>query len=368
MRFVVAHSPRVQCATPDCSLDKGADELTTAWSDPNDTEQRAFHYSPLAGNPGQPLERLRRNEVEICLPEESSDQDLRTGVVVAHLVCAMMRSLLREPLLHFFILGVLLFALYGWLHEGVLKAPNEIVVSRGQLLNLQEQFQRVWHRPPTPEELQGLVDGWVREEILYREGLAMGLDRDDQVVRRRIGQKLEFIAEGAAPKSPTNAELQAWLDAHPDKYLIEPTYSLRQIYFDPTRRGSRLEVDAAAARRALESGKKVVGDSTMLPDTLDGVSAFEVGRVFGTEFADSLKALPVGGWQGPIRSGFGLHLVELSARDAGRPAALEDVRAAVERDLLQARSKEASAAAYRKLRANYSVRIEDGATTPAPSG
>lgn len=280
----------------------------------------------------------------------------------------MMQRLLREPLLHFFILGVLLFALYGWLHDGVLKAPSEIVVSRGQVLNLQEQFQRVWHRPPTPEELQGLVDGWVREEILYREGLAMGLDRDDQVVRRRIGQKLEFIAEGAAPKSPTTAELQAWLDAHRDRYLIEPTYSLRQIYFDPARHGARIEIDLAAARRTLDAGKQVAGDSTMLPETLDGVPAFEVGRVFGTEFAESLQALPVGSWQGPIRSGFGLHLVQLSARDAGRPATLEDVRAAVERDLMQARSKEASAAVYRKLRANYSVRIEDGAAASAPAG
>lgn len=269
-----------------------------------------------------------------------------------------MPRLLREPLLHFLVLGALLFALYGWLNGGVPRSPGEIVVSRGQMQSLQAQFARVWRRTPTPEELQGLVDDWVKEEILYREGLAMGLDRDDPVVRRRIGQKMEFMIEGLTPSAPSTAELQSWLDAHPDKYAVEPRYSLQQVYFDPARHGRNLEAGILAARRALGSGKRFAGDPTMLPPTLTATPAFEVVRTFGAEFEGALKNLSLDGWQGPVRSGFGLHLVRLIAREGGRPAQLDEVRAAVERDLLHARTLESNETFYRKLRANYSVRIE----------
>ena len=160
-----------------------------------------------------------------------------------------MRRILREPLLHFFVLGLGLFLMYAWLQGGLLSPPDEILVSRGQVLGLQMQFERAWQRPPTEKELRSLVDNWVREEIFYREGVAMGLDRDDPIVRRRIGQKVEFIIEGMTPAVPTVQEMQAWLDAHPEKYAIEPRFSFRQVYLDPSRRGDRLEADTADALR-----------------------------------------------------------------------------------------------------------------------
>jgi parvulin-like peptidyl-prolyl isomerase len=272
----------------------------------------------------------------------------------------LMKRLLREPLVHFFVLGALLFGVYGWLNREGFYAPDEIVVSRGQVRNLHEQFERVWQRAPTQDELRGLIDGWVREEIFYREALAMGLDRDDPVVRRRMTQKVQFIIDGATPAAPTAEELQAWLDRHVEKYAVEPTYSLRQIYFDPGRPKSDLEADLAAARRALDRGQPVAGDSSMLPSTLSAASASEVARTFGAYFERELRDLQVGSWQGPLRSGFGLHLVELTARTAERNATLEEVRTAVERDLLHARTQEANAASYDRLRANYAVRIEGG--------
>jgi len=273
-----------------------------------------------------------------------------------------MRRLLQEPLLHFLILGALLFALYSRLQAGVPKAADEIVLSRGQVQSLQAQFQRVWQRPPTAEELQELVESWVREEIFYREGLAMGLDRDDPVVRRRVGQKLEFIVDGTTPTPPSAAELQAWLDAHTDKYQIEPRYSLTQIYFDVARHGEKLGADVAAVRRALDGGKTPAGDATLLPLALDDAGASEVKRIFGKEFAEALKGLPVGAWQGPLRSGFGVHLVKLSASVAGRRATLDEVRAEVERDLLHTRTAETNAARYQKLRARYTVRTDQTGT------
>ena len=273
-----------------------------------------------------------------------------------------MRRLLQEPLLHFLILGALLFGLYSLLQGRALKPATEIVISRGQVQSLQAQFQRTRQRAPTSEELQGLVESWVREEIFYREGLAMGLDRDDPIVRRRVAQKLEFIADAGVATPPTAAELQTWFDAHIDKYQIEPRYTLRQIYFDVARHGEKLDADVAAVRRALDAGKAPTGDPTLLPLALDNAQAFEVKRVFGKEFADALKALPINTWQGPLRSGFGVHLVRLSAIEAGRRATLDEARAEVERDLLHARTAQSNAAHYEKLRARYTVRIDSTAT------
>jgi hypothetical protein len=276
-------------------------------------------------------------------------------------------KLVREPLLHFFVLGAVLFALYSGLHRGQIEAPGEIFVSRAQVSSLQAQFERVWQRPANPAELQHLVDNWVREEIFYREGLAMGLDRDDPVVRRRVGQKIQFIIEGAAPTSPTTAELQAWLDAHRADYRTEPRYSLRQVYFDPRRHGANLEREIASARRALEGGSNNVGDATLLPLEMQDASQSEVERELGAEFVAGLKSLPAGSWQGPLRSTFGLHLVRVDARSGGQALSLEEVRAEVERDLLQARAEESSRKIYDRLRANYRVRVESAAV-PGPAG
>jgi hypothetical protein len=196
----------------------------------------------------------------------------------------------------------------------------------------------------------------------------MALDRDDPVVRRRVGQKLEFILDSAAPASPTDAELQSWLDAHPGDYQTEPTYSLRQVFFNPARHGDALGADVAATRRALESGKAVEGDTTLLPPEMNAARATEVARVFGNEFVEELATTTIGGWHGPMRSDFGVHLVELTERrDAGR-AALNDVRAQVERDLLHARAEDAKAAVYDRLRANYSVRIDEASIASSPGG
>ena len=277
-------------------------------------------------------------------------------------------KLLREPLLHFAVMGVVLFAVYGWVNAGVSNAPREIVITQGQLDNLQAKFERTWQRPPSADELKGLVDQWVREEILYREGQARGLERDDPMVRRLVAQKMEFIADGVTPDAPGDAELQAWLAANQDKYAIEPRYTLRQVYLDPARHGARLEADIDAARAALARGRTVDGDSTMLPAALESAPAFEVTRIFGKAFAEGLKALPTGEWVGPVRSGFGLHLVKIEQRVDGRPATLAEVREAVERDLLRERAMQAKADFYKKLRANYTVRIEAADKAPKPAG
>jgi hypothetical protein len=267
------------------------------------------------------------------------------------------RRLLREPLLHFLLLGALLFGMYGLVRGGASK-PEEIVVSPGLVQSLQAQFRRAKLRAPTPDEMQDLLESWVREEIFYREGLAMGLDRDDAIVRRRVGQKLEFLVDRATPAAPTPAELQAWLDAHAEQYQVEPRYTLTQIYFDVARHGRKLEADVAGVRAALAAGGTPQGDPTLLPAVLENAGASQVKRVFGPEFADALKSLAPGDWHGPLRSGFGMHLVKLGAGQAARKATLDEARAEVERDFLAARAAEASAAQYRTLRSRYVVRTD----------
>jgi hypothetical protein len=269
------------------------------------------------------------------------------------------RHILREPLLHFLLLGALLFWLYGALNRGGLDAPDEIVVGRAHVESLSAQFQRSWQRPPTAEEMQGLIDTWVREEVFYREGLAQRLDRDDPVVRRRVAQKLTAMADAQMPAEASEAELQAWLVAHPDDYRLEPRVQLRQVYFDPVRHGERLDAEVAAARGALAKGSKAaLGDATLLPDSLDAAPVSEIARVYGQDFAAAVAALPIGEWQGPIASAYGVHLVEIGSREPGRIPALAEVRVAVERDLLRARAEQSSEAHYQSLRQRYAVRVE----------
>ena len=280
-----------------------------------------------------------------------------------------MKGLLREPLLHFLLLGALLFTAYGWLNRGALEAPGEIVVDEPRVANLSAQFERVWQRPPTPPELEGLIESFVREEILYREGLSLGLERDDPVVRRRIGQKMAFLAEGMAQEPPSEAELEAWLTAHAADYALEPRYSLRQLFFDPARRGDALDGELARAREALAAesaaARAELGDATLLPAALERARASEVESVFGRDFAAALAQLPIGAWQGPVRSSYGVHLVLLEVREEGRAPALAEVRAQVERDLLRAREEQANEAFYQTLRARYTVRIEARVSAPA---
>lgn len=268
------------------------------------------------------------------------------------------RRVLGEPLLHFLVLGALLFASYAWLQGGAPAAPDEIVVSSSRVKSLRTEFVRVWQRQPTKPEMDALVEAWVREEVLYREGIALALDKDDPVVRRRVAQKVMFIADGQSPSPPTDKELQAWLDGHPADYRVEPRYSLRQIYFNPAKHGDRLAIELSQARIGLEAGLPVQGDSTMLPGSLDAAPSFEVAGLFGPEFAEALASLPLGGWQGPVSSSFGVHLVQVRARVGGFTPKLSEVRPAVERDLLRDLAERANQAFYQKLRSRFTVRIE----------
>jgi len=273
-----------------------------------------------------------------------------------------MNRLIREPLLHFFVLGALLFFVFAWTNEDAMQGPNEIVVDAQRVAALTSQFERVWQRPPTPDELSGLVDNWVREEVLYREGLALGLDQGDPILRRRVAQKVEFISEELVDAQPTDEELQTYFADNADDYRLDPRLTFRQIYFNPAVHGASLDATIATALESAREGEVAAGDATLLPAELDDVSLAEVSRTFGERFAEAMTDVPVGEWTGPVASGYGLHLVLIDDRQQSRVPAFDEVRAAVERDFLAERTREVKDAFYDKLRQRYTVTFEDDVT------
>lgn len=273
-------------------------------------------------------------------------------------------NLLREPLLHFFVLGVFLFVLYGLVSDQSGRSADEIVVDQTRVAGMIATYEKTWRRQPTELELQGLIDAWVREEILYREGVAVGFDLNDPIIRRRVSQKMSFVADGMVPRTPTDEELNAWLRQNIGDYQIPARYTFRQVYIDPQRHSDDLDAVTADIGDALLDGVDPgsLGDASLLIDTVSDAATDDVIRVFGTEFADALREVTVGSWQGPIRSGYGLHFVWVDAFEPSRDPMLDDVRAAVERDLLSDRSREINEAFYDALRERYTVRIERSET------
>ncbi len=284
-------------------------------------------------------------------------------------------KLLKEPLLQFLALGAGLFLLYGLVDDSGGHSPDTIVVTAGQTERLAEGFRRTWQRPPTREELDGLVEEHIKEEVYYREALAMGLDRDDTIVRRRLRQKLEFLADDIGDAiDPTDAELASYLEAHPDDFRIAAHVSFDQVYLSRDRRGPAAERDAANLLARLQASAVTpgelasLGDGFLLPLSYERVSEDEILSRFGNEFTAGLVELPVGGWAGPVESGFGLHLVRINERLASVSPALNDIRQLVEREWRNARRRETSEAFYQSLRGRYAIEIESPTATGEDSG
>lgn len=276
----------------------------------------------------------------------------------------MLDRLLREPLCHFLLLGTLLFGLYQWIGGAGANAPGgDIVVTEGRIRNLTDTFTRTWQRPPTGDELNSLVEDYIREEVLYREGVALGLDRDDTIIRRRLRQKLEFVSEDAAnAEQPTEQVLAEFLAANADAYRIDGLLTFAQVFLDPSKRGASLESDAAGLLDALRSrGDRLdpatIGDSLMLEARYEQATEDDIARLFGAEFGAALRDQPVGEWVGPLKSGYGAHLVRIEARTPGRTATLAEVRDAVARDWSARRRQELLDAQYRELLSRYRVRM-----------
>lgn len=286
---------------------------------------------------------------------------------------AIMRRLLKEPLLHFLLLGAGLFLAYSLIGGRGGREPGRIVVTQGQIENLAMGFTRAWQRAPTAEELEGLVRDRVREEVYYREALAMGLDKDDTVIRRRLRQKMEFVTEDiVAQAQPTDEELNAYLQAHPDAFRTQQVFTFSQVYLSPEKHGAQLAHDAAQLLAQLNrAGSNVdmaaLGDALMLEHTFAAVPARDIAAQFGDKFAAKLGELEPGKWQGPIESGYGVHLVLVGERVEGHVPALAEVRDAVLREWSNSRRLETNEKFYQELLRHYTVTIEQPRPAQEPA-
>ena len=287
-----------------------------------------------------------------------------------------MKRLLREPLLHFLILGGLLFAVYAYTERGRggVEPSRQIQLSPDDLAQMVLLFQSQWRRDPTPEELKRTIETRVQEEVLYREGLALGLDKDDTIVRRRMAQKMQFLAEDvAAAHEPTSAELKSWYDKRRVQFAEPPRVSFRHLYFSPDTRGAHARYDAASALAKLagEPEESKLGaslaDRFMFQDYYRDRAPEYLGKEFGPQFAQAVTKLAPGSWQGPIESGFGWHLVFVDTVIPGRVPEFEEIEPDVKTAWLAEQKALAWEKAYKEMRARYTVLLPgppDAATAP----
>lgn len=276
------------------------------------------------------------------------------------------QSLFREPLLHFLGLGLGLFLLYALVAPAD-RGETRIVITASEVASLQTQFQNLWGRPPSAAELKALVDARVADEILYREGRAMGLDRDDAVIRRRVRQKYELIAEEEdGGDAPTEADLAAFLKAEPDRFRSPPLLTFRQVLVPTDGTGAEIEQRIEALRAKLTAGAapESVGATSLLPTVMEATALDLVARDFGGSFAEALASAPIGKWVGPIASAYGAHLVKIEARTAAEVPPLDAIRSQVARAWETARRTKAREARMARLRERYDVVVEGLPTEP----
>ena len=239
-----------------------------------------------------------------------------------------------------------------------------IVVTDNDINLLKADFERTWQRPPQEKELQGLLEEKIREEIAYREGLALGLDRDDPYIRRRLRMKLELMLEDISDQgSAADEQLEEFLAENREMFRREPRLRFSQVYLNPTSRAHRLDKDAeellARLKRAgNDLDLEQMGDSIMLPRTFPLSPASVINRQFGSDFTEHLNGLEIGTWQGPVRSGYGFHLVLIEERSEGSDPQLAEIRPQVEREYELQQRQELKEKIYSSLREKYTVVIE----------
>jgi len=275
----------------------------------------------------------------------------------------LLKRLFREPLFHFLALALVILAVYGILGPTGAGKPDAIVVTASKIEQFAAVFAKTWQRPPSPQELKGLIDDYVKEEIFVREALALGLDKDDTVIRRRLRLKMEFMNDvGADALAPTDADLEAYLTAHPDKFAVDPMTAFQQIFLNPERHGDKIAQDVAAILHVLRANPATdpttLGDASLLPSELPLTGTTSIGEIFGPEFADAIGKAEPGMWTGPIMSSFGPHVVYVSEHKAGRVPALGEVRDAVTREWGNDKRKKLDDARLNALLKRYQVTIE----------
>lgn len=272
-----------------------------------------------------------------------------------------MRRFLKDPLVHFLIAGASLFALSAWRGEWIRGGRERIVISADQVAQVRNAAEVLKGRAPTEEEVAALIEPTIRDEVLYREALALKLDVNDDEVRRRLVDKMNYLTQDTADPAPSSdAELRKFYDESPARFEAPELATFDQVFFSPAERGDSVEAVAKAGIAALRAGRSPdeVGDHTPLRGTYENAPRDQVDVLFGAVIAEALFTLPPGDWTGPFKSDFGLHAVRLRARTARRLPPFDEIRDQVAAEFAAERRRERNEAEYRRMRARYDVVIE----------
>jgi len=276
-------------------------------------------------------------------------------------------QLAKEPLIQFLIIGACIYAAYA-----LIGAPDAdttdrtIVVDAKRIDGFIGEWQRRWNRPPTRQELEGVINAFVREDILYRQAVAMGLDADDPITRRRMAQKLEFLTNDIALlKEPQQGELERYFQANMQAYRKPDLITFSQVFLDPERRGAATPGDATALLSQLQAvgapdpDTLVAGDRFLLQSYYPNVSEFEIRRQFGAGFAEAVMKLQPGKWHGPVMSGYGAHLIYVYALQQAPPPAFEDVRKHVLANWQTEQQNKFNVEFFENLKSRYKVVVAE---------
>jgi parvulin-like peptidyl-prolyl isomerase len=264
----------------------------------------------------------------------------------------------NEPLIQFVILGFVIFGLYTWAAPQSAKPSEDILVTSEQVQQLRTRFERMRGRQPNRAETEGLIDDFIRETVYYREALALGLDRDDPVIRNRMRQKFTFLQDELNSLEVTESELENYYRQNKQKYASPGTYSFTQVYLG-TKLPSEIRADANRVKTALSKGENpsTLGEATLLPTTMQQASTQEVANRFGEAFTAALAEMPLNQWSNPVTSPFGSHLVLIERKAPASEPALVDIKPELERDLLYEKRLDQEQVAYQALQSNYRVTV-----------
>jgi hypothetical protein len=279
----------------------------------------------------------------------------------------LLQRLLREPLVHFAVIGGLLFAGYAALNDTGEPPADVIIVTLPRIDQLSAEYETVWSRKPTEDELGALIEEDIREEVYYREAIALGLDQNDAIVRRRMRQKMEFLMDSTAHAvEPTDGEIEAYFAANEEIYRLEPRVAFEQIYFGENPNPETIASSLGVLQSDPTTDPLILGKRTLLPTELGLSSRGAVMGVFGKGLFERLVGLPTGVWIGPVESTYGTHLVRILDNRPSRRARLEEVRKEVLRDWKMAKATEIHDRDYAERRAHFAIEVQrrESPTTP----
>lgn len=269
---------------------------------------------------------------------------------------------LREPLLHFIVIGLILFGAYAAMNEPLEQQPKKIVVGPARIAQLEQGFEAVWRMPPTQEQTQALIEGFVREEIYYREALELGLDRNDAVIRQRMRQKMEFLTDAGALLEPDPEELRVYFETNKAIYQRPARVAFDQVFLGHDADPENVNATLVELQSNPAENWALLGARTLLPPAMNLSSSDAVERVFGRDFFIQLENTPLDTWAGPVLSTYGSHLVRVTERTEATSPPLSEVEALVLRDWTEAKTKEARESYYQRLLERYSIEIVESSS------